>query len=82
MEDDGDQRSSSPARKWGCFAAALIGLPVFAFLFLLDALGDCAPDLPCEKGFLSEVLLPTGGIALAAGMFVWWLVNLARGNIR
>lgn len=45
--------------KWGCLVAALIGFPVFVFLTMLDALGDCAPDPDCKKGFFSMVLVPS-----------------------
>lgn len=82
MDEDEYEGDSSPARMWGCFSAALIGVPVFVFLFLADALGDCVPDLPCEKGFFSEVLLPSGGIALAVGLLVWWAVKSGRMHDR
>lgn len=52
--------------KWGCIAAAFIGIPVFLFLLGLDALGDCAPDPDCHKGFFSMVLLPSAIVAAAA----------------
>ena len=42
----------SRADKWGCVAASVVGLPIFAALLFVDALGDCAPDAPCRKGFL------------------------------
>lgn len=63
MDEDEYEGDSSPARVCGCFSSAVIGVPVFLFLFLADALGDCVPDLPCKKSFFSEVLLPSGGIA-------------------
>lgn len=50
--------------KWGCLAAALIGVPVFLFLLGMDALGDCAPDASCRKGFLLMVLAPSSLVTL------------------
>ena len=45
--------------KWGCLVAALVGVPLFVLLLGMDALGDCAPDTSCRKGFLLMVLVPS-----------------------
>lgn len=65
----------SRGQRWGCIAALLIGASLFLFLSFIDALGDCAPDIPCRKGLWSYVLLPS--IALSAIVFfvVRWIVN-------
>ena len=63
------------ANKWGCIGASVVGLPVFVFLLLADALGDCAPDAPCRKGFLLMVLLPSLIAAVGAGLLVRFIVS-------
>ena len=65
----------SRADKWGCVAASVVGLPIFAALLFVDALGDCAPDAPCRKGFLLMVLLPSLIAAICAGLLVRFLVS-------
>jgi len=65
----------SRAAKWGVLAAAVVGLPTFAFLLMLDALGDCAPATACHKGFLLMVLAPTVAIASGVGLLAWLLVS-------
>jgi len=49
--------------KWGCLAAAMVGIPIFLLLRFIDALGDCTPEIDgsmiYQKGFLKMVLLPT-----------------------
>ena len=59
----------------GLRAAALVGLPVFFFLVLLDSLGDCVPDVQCHKGFWLWVVLPTVLVAAPIGFGVRRLVN-------
>ena len=61
--------------KWGCLNAFLVGIPVFAYLLLVDALGDCSPDVVCRKGFLPYVLLPSAVIAAIVGGLSYWLVK-------
>lgn len=61
--------------KWGCLSAALLGIPMFAFLLLVDALGDCAPEVACRKGFLQYVLLPSAVIAAIVGLTSYWLAK-------
>jgi hypothetical protein len=63
----------SNADRWGCAAAFLVGTLVFAPLILVDALGDCAPDADCRKGFLLMVLLPSLIAAAVAGLLVRFL---------
>ena len=70
----------SRAGKWGCFATALVGAPLFMFLLIGDALGDCEPDTSCKHGFVSQVLLPTLVVAAVVGFAVWAAVNAARKN--
>jgi len=65
----------SRAAKWGSAAAAIVGLPVFACLLILDALGDCEPGTGCHKGFLLMVLAPSALIASAVGLLVWFVVR-------
>ncbi|NML07460.1 hypothetical protein [Sphingomonas sp. G-3-2-10] len=64
--------------RWGCIAAASLGVPAFMFLLLADALGDCAPGTACKKGFLTQVALPSATIAIGAGLLVYWAIKIAR----
>jgi hypothetical protein len=75
MSEVGYQSGSTLGGQWGCGIAALIGRPLFFFLMLMDALGDCAPDAGCHKGFLSMVLLPTVLITAPIELGARWLVN-------
>jgi len=69
---------TSAASKWGCFTSALVGMPLFAFLLIGDALGDCVPDTPCKHGFLSQVLVPTLAVAAVVGFAVWAGIKATR----
>jgi hypothetical protein len=64
--------------KWGCATAAIVGVPIFFFLMLVDALGDCVPDDDCKKGFLPFVVAPTFVIAAVLFFFVRSIVNRMR----
>jgi hypothetical protein len=75
MAGEGYDDGSTRGGKWGCAVAAVVGTPIFAFLLLVDALGDCAPDTACHKGFLVHVLLPTVAIAGGLGLIVRYCVN-------
>lgn len=75
MGDNLKDSGGRHARRMGCAAAAVFGLPVFIFLLLNDALGDCAPDTICRKGFLPMVLIPSVVIASIMGLTVGFLVK-------
>jgi hypothetical protein len=64
--------------RWGCGVAGLVGAASLVFLLSLDALGDCAPDSGCSKGFWTNVLLPTVAITAIAFFMVRALVNNDR----
>lgn len=80
MSDDGYQGGATVGDRVGCAIAAILGLPLFFFLLIGDALGDCAPDVPCRKGFLLYFALPTAIISLAVGLGVRALVNRWKRN--
>lgn len=80
MSDGGYKGGATVEGRWGCIASAVLGVPVFIFLLLADALGDCAPDTACKKGFLTQVLLPTAVIAIGVGLLVRWAVKAAKRN--
>jgi hypothetical protein len=65
----------SRADRWGCTAAFIVGLLVFAPLLIVDAIGDCAPDTSCRKGFLLMVLLPSLVAALGAGLLARFIAT-------
>lgn len=78
MSGDGYKGGATVEGRWGCIASAILGVPVFMFLLLADALGDCAPDTACKKGFLTQVLLPTAVLAIGVGLLVRWAVKTAK----
>lgn len=80
MSDGGYKDWATVEGRWGCIASAVSGVPVFMFLLLADALGDCAPDTACKKGFLTQVLLPASVIAIGVGLVVRWAVKAAKRN--
>ena len=66
---------------WGCAVAGLIGLPIVAYLTLVDVLGDCTAGTDCHKGFWSNVGLPTAGIVIVVFLAVRWVAKaLQRGD--
>lgn len=56
----------------------MVGAPLFWFLILVDALGDCVPDTDCRKGFLRYVALPTLVVILIVGFGVRAAINRFR----
>lgn len=78
---DGYQGLSSP-EKWGCISAAAVGVPIFLFLLGADALGDCAPDTNCRKGFLLMVLIPSVIVTAVAFLVVRSLLGWLRKRDR
>jgi hypothetical protein len=63
------------SERWGCLAGLLIGGSAFLFLLGLDALGDCAPDPSCRKGFLMMVLLPSSIVTALTFLTLRWLIR-------
>jgi hypothetical protein len=63
--------------RWGCAVSGL-GAVCLMFLLSVDALGDCAPDTRCSKGFWTNVLLPTVAITTLAFFTVRAVVNSRR----
>jgi len=61
--------------RWGCAIAGILGTPLFLFLLVDNALGDCEPDSPCHKGFWTMVLLPTLLLAVPIGLLARWVAN-------
>lgn len=80
MSEGGYKGGATVESRWGCIASAVVGALAFMFLLLADALGDCAPDTACKKGFLTQVLLPTVVIAIGVGLLVRGVVKTARRN--
>lgn len=78
MNDDGYNGGSTVEGRWGCIAATLVTVPAFMFLLLIDAMGDCVPDIECKKGFLTQVLLPSAVIAICVGLLIRWAIKAGR----
>gem|GEM_PF-2619440 len=74
MSDGGYKGGTTVEDRWGCIASAVLGVPVFMILLLVNALGDCAPDTACKKGFLTQV------IAIGVGLPVRWAVKAVKRN--
>lgn len=59
----------------GCVAGTIVALPLFGFIFVSLALGDCPVGADCWSGW---VMLPTAGmIVVAVGFSVAATVNAA-----
>lgn len=78
MSDSEYRGGTTAGSKWGCAVAALLGAPLFFFLVLVEALGDCVPDTDCKKGFLAFVLVPTVVVSGALFLIVRAIVNRVR----
>lgn len=78
MDDGGYKSFRATEGSCGCLTAAFVGAAVLIPLVLVDALGDCAPDTSCKKGFLGQVLFPSVAIAAVAGLLVWLVVRTIR----
>jgi hypothetical protein len=72
---DGFRSVSTKGGKWGCAVMTLICAPLFFFLVLVDALGDCMPDVECHKGFIRNVALPTALVGLVIYFAIRTIVN-------
>lgn len=80
MSDDGYSGGGNAGTKWGCLGGALIGAPIFMFLLIGEALGDCIEGDECKNGFVLGVLLPSAAIAGLVFLLIRWAVNEARRN--
>ena len=78
MAGDGCKGRLTTEGKFGCLAGSPIGVLTGICLLFADALGECVPDSPCHKGFLSNVLLPSVGIAVVVGLAAWWIAKTYR----
>ena len=61
--------------KCGYAVAAIVGGPLIAFPFLLDALGDCIPGTKCTKGPDWPLVVVAVLIACVVGFGSRWLIN-------
>jgi hypothetical protein len=76
------QGGTTAGSKWGCGVAAFVTAPLFFIFMIADALGDCAPDAECKKGFVQFVLLPSVVIALGLFFAIRFIVNrLERSDL-
>ena len=75
MSEDGYKSGGTVGGKWGCAIAALVTVPVFGFLLIADALGDCVPDIECHKGFWTFVFTPSAILAIVVGVTIRAIVD-------
>lgn len=75
MAEHGYRSPATIGGKIGCVAAALVGGPIFAFLLLAAALGDCVQDERCLTQSMLFVFLFPAVIAVIVGLAVRWLIN-------
>lgn len=80
MSDNRYDGGTSAGSKWGCLGAALIGVPMFMFLLVGEALGDCIEGDECKNGFVFGVLLPFAAIAGLVFFLIRWAISEARRN--
>ena len=80
MSDHEYRGGPDPAGMWGCAVAALIGVPIAAYLIFVDALGDCASDTDCHKGFWSNVGLPAAAVFAVLFLTVRWAAKSLRSD--
>jgi hypothetical protein len=74
--DTGYEGGGTIGGKWGCALAAIMGGPLIAFPFLLDAFGDCdRADTKCTNG--PDWLLVAAAVVVAClvGFGSRWLIN-------
>ena len=75
VNDSRYRGGTTAGSKSGCAVAAVIGVPLFCFLTLVDALGDCVPDSDCKKGFVPFVVAPTVVVATVLFFVVRFIVT-------
>lgn len=74
MSDDGYQSPATIGGKIGCAVAAVVGVPLFGFAFLVNALGDCFADEDChQQNWWLYVFAAV--FATLLGLAVRWLTN-------
>lgn len=75
VAEDGYKNPATIGGKVGCAAAALVGIPIFVFLLLAAALGDCVQGEPCHTQSMLFVFLVPAAMAAMVGLAVRWLIN-------
>ncbi|PZU09690.1 hypothetical protein [Sphingomonas sp.] len=74
MSEDGYRGGGTLGGRWGCALSAVVGLPLIAGVFVLAALGDCAPGVECHRGpnwrLLAGAILIAIGIGFGTRLFV------------
>ena len=78
VKDSDYKAGPTSGGKWGCAVAVLVGAPLFVFLLIVDALGDCVPDTACKNGFLTFVATPTIFVGAVLFFAVRSIVNRVR----
>ena len=53
---------------------------LLGFSFLVSALGDCDPNVPCKDGLIWSLFLPAILITAVAGLSMRWLINWLVGK--
>lgn len=82
MDESTYKGGGTAGGKWGCALSAVIGVPLLCLAVLLSALGDCAPDTPCNHDIGWKLQLGTLAVAALVGFGSRTVVNrwIGRGD--
>jgi hypothetical protein len=75
-------RGGSLGAKWGCALSAVLAVPLVACVYVLSALGDCAPGVACHAGPSWRMLAGAVLIAIGIGFGTQLLVNVTFRRLR
>lgn len=78
----GYRGEGTPGGRVGCGLAALVGAPLALGVFVLGALGDCAPDVDCHRGLDWRLMAAAIAIAAVIGLTARVIVNWAAAGRR
>jgi hypothetical protein len=84
MHNGGYRGGPTTGGKWGCALSAIVGVPLIFFSFIISALGDCLPDVPCKHGLIWQLfllsILIAGGVGLGSRAAINWFLKKRRSD--